>query len=79
MSWSEQFTQLSTPDFKEIASYISSPYWDDLNKFIQDTYSVEPTIEYSGCSLSPGWNVKYRKSSRALCTYIQTLESLYVL
>ncbi len=24
-------------------------------------------LEYSKCSLKPGWNVKYKKSGKALC------------
>lgn len=37
-------------------------------RFLQDTYSVTPKMTYSRCSGQPGWNVKYQKSGRALCT-----------
>ncbi len=68
MKWIDAYTKENKPEFEEISSYVESQVWDELCKFIEDTYMVFPSIEYSTCSGAPGWNVKYKKSSRALCT-----------
>ncbi len=57
-----------SPSMDEIAVFVSNPLWNELCGFIEKTYSVLPQIEYSSCSMKPGWNVKYKKSSRAICT-----------
>lgn len=68
MNWSEQYTADLKPDFSAISSYVESPWWDGLCGFVEKTYGVQPAVEYSRCSEAPGWNVKYKKSGRALCT-----------
>lgn len=68
MEWSEKFTRGNPPSPEEIRDYIKSPLWTDLCQFIEDTYSLSPVFEHSSCSRAPGWNVKYKKSGRALCT-----------
>lgn len=35
---------------------------------IKDTYQCSEKIEYSSCSLEKGWNVKFKKAGRTLCT-----------
>lgn len=35
---------------------------------LETSYGVLPHIEHSICCGAPGWNVKYKKGSRALCT-----------
>ena len=56
------------PEMNEITSYIDNPLWQDLMEHLQTVYQVKPTIQYSRCSMLKGWNVKYKKSGRALCT-----------
>lgn len=68
MSWSEQYTKGSQPTREEISSFIHNPCWDDLCTYIEETYQVMPLIEHSICSMASGWNVKYKKSGKALCT-----------
>ncbi len=68
MKWNERFTQDSQPDLGQISAQIGSPLWKELRGYLEQTYSVQPRIEYSKCSGAPGWNVKYKKSGRALCT-----------
>lgn len=67
MKWNEAFSKENKPEFEDISRYVGCAYWDELYEFIEDTYGIKPSIEYSGCSI-PGWNVKYRKSSKSLCT-----------
>lgn len=68
MEWIERFGKDRKPEFSEISEFVASKEWNQLYRFIEGTYSIKPLIEYSCCSGAPGWNVKYRKSSKALCT-----------
>jgi len=56
------------PSFEAIGRYVGNPLWEQLCGYVEQTYQVEPLIGYSGCSMLPGWNVKYRKAGRTLCT-----------
>jgi hypothetical protein len=61
----------SIPSFDEITDYLNPParsLWVDLNAFIQETYHAKPKIAYSICAGKPGWNVKYQKSGKSICT-----------
>jgi len=68
MEWSVLFEQSEQPTFEEIESFIKSGLWQELNDHIQSTYNVKPQLSYSKCSGQPGWNVKYKKSRKSLCT-----------
>lgn len=68
MSWNEQYPMNKKPTEEEIADYINSPLWRELCGFIEQRWSSTPSVEYSRCSGAPGWNVKYKKGSRAICT-----------
>lgn len=68
MEWDKLFSWDTQPDIKQITAYVDNPLWSNLCKCLEETYGVVPKIEYSRCSAKPGWNVKYKKSSRALCT-----------
>lgn len=35
---------------------------------LKNRYNIKEKIEFSKCSLSPGWNVKFKKSGKSLCT-----------
>lgn len=68
MEWSQLYTQTRQPDFEEIGAFIENPLWGELNSYLQQKYKVSPKIEYSKCAAARGWNVKYQKSGRSLCT-----------
>ncbi len=68
MPWHELFAKGSQPDWMQIDQYIANPLWQDLCSYLEQTYGVKPAIEHSVCSAAPGWNVKYKKNRRALCT-----------
>lgn len=68
MEWNDMFKQANMPTLEQIGNYINNPFWKDLCNFIETNYNVSPIIEYSTCSLKPGWNVKYRKSNKSICT-----------
>ena len=59
------------PSFEEIGGSIAGPtalLWQELNCHIQNQWKAAPKIMYSTCSGKPGWNVKYQKSGKSLCT-----------
>ena len=68
MSWFEEYPKSQQPTLEEIARFIDSPLWNGICSWAEGAYSIAPKMEYSTCSGAPGWNVKYKKSGRALCT-----------
>ncbi len=70
MKWNELFDADRIPSFDDIWDYIgeAKPIWDELISYIEETFKVKPKLDYSKCSAQPGWNVKYKKSSKSLCT-----------
>ena len=68
MKWNERFSKDNKPSLEEIGGTIGSPHWEALREHVEAAYHVLPQMDYSICSGAPGWNVKYRKSGRALCT-----------
>lgn len=68
--------------FEDLSDYIEEPslgWWLDINTFLQNTYKVKPKMSYSKCSMQKGWNVKYQKSGKSLCTLYPEKESFIVL
>jgi len=68
MEWMQAYPKSNQPTAEQISDYIANPLWEGLNEFLKFSYQVEPTYAYSGCSGQPGWNVKYQKAGRSLCT-----------
>lgn len=68
MNWDSLYKQNHQPTLKEVSGYINNKLWEDLNYFLRETYKTDPELSYSQCSMQRGWNVKYRKSGKSLCT-----------
>ena len=68
MTWVGEYPKSIQPALTQIAEYIGSPLWQELCDFVESNYGTLPKVEFSICSGAPGWNVKYKKGSRALCT-----------
>lgn len=72
MQWYELFNAEQEPTEQQITDYISNPLWLELADYLTENYKVKPKIVYSGCSMGDGywkgWNVKFKKSGKALCT-----------
>lgn len=68
MDWNELYGADNRPTLDEISDFIHNNLWHEMNDFLQRTYSVEPQMSHSICSAQPGWNVKYKKSGKSLCT-----------
>jgi len=39
-----------------------------MTGYLELNYRARETVAYSICASQPGWNVKYKKSGKALCT-----------
>lgn len=68
MTWMEAYPKSQQPTLQEIEAFIESPLWNGLCDWAESTYTIAPKVEHSTCSGAPGWNVKYKKSGRSLCT-----------
>lgn len=66
--WQTMFPSTTAPVFDEIGAFIASPLWGEINTQLQQRYGVKPALTYSGCSMQQGWNIKYKKSGKSLCT-----------
>ncbi len=68
MPWYELYDETQRPTREQLAEYIANPLWEQLCSWIETTYQSEMLLQYSKCSIERGWNIKYRKGSRAICT-----------
>ncbi|MEO1768957.1 DUF3788 domain-containing protein [Candidatus Enterococcus ferrettii] len=68
MTWKKCFPAKTQPTKEQIAAFIDNPLWFQFNDYLQQAYEVEPKYSYSGCSMQAGWNIKYVKSGKSLCT-----------
>lgn len=56
------------PTLEEMGEYIRNPLFSRFCTEIRDTYKCSEKIEYSSCSWEKGWNVKFKKAGKSLCT-----------
>ena len=72
MQWSEMFGKENEPTYEQIQEFVATPLWGELAAYLQQTYNVKPKTEYSGCTMDKGawkgWNIKYKKGGKSLCT-----------
>lgn len=68
MEWNERYPASTRPSLDDMARHTGSPLWETLCGYLERDVGASPRIEHSGCSGAPGWNVKYKKSGRSLCT-----------
>lgn len=67
-AWADAYGASLQPTQDGIAAFIAAPEWGALCGALERTYGAVPLLEYSGCAAQPGWNIKYKKGGRALCT-----------
>ena len=70
--WSEKYGKDNEPAYENIGEFIDNDLWQKLNNYLREAYNISPKIAYSGCSMQngywKGWNIKYKKSGKSLCT-----------
>lgn len=67
-AWNDLFGPENEPSLPDFERFVSNPLWSDIHAHIRDTYKLKPKTEYSKCSAQPGWNIKYKKGGKPLCT-----------
>jgi hypothetical protein len=68
MKWCDLFSGTSQPTLQDVRQHIGNTLFDELCQFVEESYSASLKLEYSRCSAAPGWNVKYKKSGKSICT-----------
>lgn len=66
------------PTLKEIEEYIRNPLFEKFCSTLKEKYQCREKIEYSSCSWERGWNIKFKKSGKNLCT-IYPRESFFTI
>lgn len=66
--WDVAWPQQMEPALSDIGAWVNNPAFEELSVWLGETYGAEPSIEFSRCSMDRGWNVKYKRGSKALCT-----------
>ena len=67
-NWTQLFPMDRKPSVEELDQYADNPLGPELRQYLKDAYGAEPRMDYSRCGLEPGWNVKFKKGSKALAT-----------
>lgn len=68
MQWSELYDNTHPPTDENIQEFINNNLWYNINTYLENTYRTPPKKTYSGCSMQRGWNIKYKKGGKSLCT-----------
>ncbi len=68
MDWTARHPAHAPPSPQQVEAYIGSPLWGQMNAWLQESYGAVPHMAFSKCSGQPGWNVKYQKGGKSLCT-----------
>ena len=70
--WYELFDREHEPTADQVTEFINTPLFGALDGYLRETYKVKPRLSYSGCGMDggawKGWNIKYPKSGKSLCT-----------
>lgn len=77
MEWSKLFGMDKAPTLEDMEKHVSSELWGKMNDYLQTAYNSKPKITYSRCSAQPGWNVKYQKGGKSLCT-LYPMEGFFI-
>jgi len=71
----EVFSKEIQPTEAEIKDFIGTDIltlFSDLDNLLREGYKVKPKLAYSSCAMDNniwrGWNIKYKKSGKSLCT-----------
>ena len=72
MLWNEMYNAKNEPSENHIIEFVKTPLWENLDSYLKQKYNIQPQLFFSNCSMDKGywkgWNVKYKKSGKSLCT-----------
>lgn len=79
MEWNLLYGSDREPETEHIRSFVgkAAPLWDELQAYLEDAYRIPMKMSYSKCSAQPGWNVKYQKGGKSLCT-LYPMEGFFI-
>lgn len=67
------------PTLEEIGQYVENPVFIKFCSEIKNVFQCQEIIEYSSCSWEKGWNVKFKKSGKTLCTIYPRIQYFTVM
>lgn len=68
MEWATAFPKNNQPTYEQVSAFINNECWNQFNLEMHQLFSVSPTFEHSACTMQAGWNIKYKKKGKNLCT-----------
>jgi AraC family transcriptional regulator len=72
IKWYELYNADNLPTDNQVNEFVGAQIWIELGNYLQQTLKVKMKLTYSNCSMNDGiwkgWNVKYTKGGKALCT-----------
>ncbi len=77
MTWSELYTGGTQPTLDNVNEFVKNNLLSELCLYLESKFSVLPKMEYSCCSMQKGWNIKYKKRGKSLCT-IYPMEGYFI-
>jgi len=77
------FSKENQPTEAEIRDFVGLDFFVDLDSHLRESYKIKPKFSYSNCAMDKniwrGWNMKYIKSGKTLCTIYPQQERFMVL
>lgn len=67
MAWNDTFSREQQPEIEDVGVYIDTAEWETLFHELTEVIGAKPKLEHSRCSI-PGWNMKFKKRGKNLCT-----------
>lgn len=67
------------PSLDEMAEYVHNPVFLEFCDDMKTEFNVKEQLDFSSCSWEYGWNVKFKKSGKNLCTIYPREEYFTVL
>ena len=72
MQWNELYDREHEPSEAQVKVYVNTPLFDDLDGYLRQACKIKPRLAFSNCGMDQGmwkgWNIKYKKSGKSLCT-----------
>jgi hypothetical protein len=66
------FNKEKQPTEVEINDFVETKFFTYLDNYLRENYKIKPKLAYSNCAMDNniwrGWNIKYQKSGKSLCT-----------
>lgn len=56
------------PTLEEIGAYVQNPVFLQFCSQMKEHFQCREKIEFSSCAWEPGWNIKFKKAGKTLCT-----------